>query len=143
MKSVVEVEIAAPRNAVAQLFADPGNNPRWMDDLEAYEPISGKQGEVGSKYRLVPKDGDPFVATVKMRNLPSQLQLELDAPSVAVSISGELVALSAERTKLISREVFRFKGLPARLLGLLAKRKIHKVHSRHIHAFKQFAEREA
>jgi len=143
MKSIVEVEIAAPRDAVAQLFADPTNNPRWMDDLEAYEPISGQQGEVGSKYRLVPKEGDSFVATVVMRNLPSQLRLELDAPTVAVTISDELVALSPDRTKLISREVFRFKGLTARLLGLLAKRKIHKVHSKHMHSFKRFAEREA
>jgi uncharacterized membrane protein len=55
MKSVVQVEINAPASEVATLFADPRNSPKWMLDLDRYEPVSGEQGMPGSTYRLVPK----------------------------------------------------------------------------------------
>jgi hypothetical protein len=34
MKSIVEIEINMPQQQVAELFADPGNNPKWMPDFE-------------------------------------------------------------------------------------------------------------
>jgi hypothetical protein len=58
MKSVIELDIEAQQDEVAQLFADPSNNPMWMDDLERIEPISGNLGEPSSIYRLIPKDGN-------------------------------------------------------------------------------------
>ena len=42
MKSVVEVEIDMPLQEVAELFADPRNNPQWMHDVKSYEPVSGE-----------------------------------------------------------------------------------------------------
>jgi len=51
MKSIVELDIVAPQERVAELFSDPRNLERWMDDA-AYEPMSGVPGEVGSTYRL-------------------------------------------------------------------------------------------
>jgi uncharacterized protein YndB with AHSA1/START domain len=58
MKSIVEVEIDVPPQEVAEMFADPRNNPKWMHDLKTYEPVSGGQGLPGSTYRLIPKSGD-------------------------------------------------------------------------------------
>ena len=57
MKSVVEVDINAPQQKVAELHADPRNNPKWMHDIARYESVSGEVGMPGSKYRLVPKKG--------------------------------------------------------------------------------------
>ena len=34
MKSIVEAEITMPQQEVAGLFADPGNNPTWMPELD-------------------------------------------------------------------------------------------------------------
>ena len=44
MKDVVEVEITVPQQELVGLFADPHNSPKWMLDLERYEPVSGKEG---------------------------------------------------------------------------------------------------
>jgi hypothetical protein len=58
MKSVVEFDIQAPHDKVAALFADPGNNLKWMHDLDRCEPMTGSPGMPGSTYRMVPKKGE-------------------------------------------------------------------------------------
>lgn len=58
MKSIVQIEINIPQKEAADLYADPRNNLKWMNDIAPYEPLSGEQGMPGSTYRLVPKHGD-------------------------------------------------------------------------------------
>jgi hypothetical protein len=141
VKSVVELEINVPQERVAALFADPGTSTKWMDDLKRYEPISGDPGMPGSTYRLVPKKGNMvFVATVISRQLPNEVRLNLVASNVAVAVRGRFVPLSPDRTRLISEEVFSFKGLFNRLFGFFAQRTIRNTHRRHMEAFKRFAE---
>jgi hypothetical protein len=143
MKSVIELEIVGPRPRVAELFASPENSPRWMDDLGRYEAISGTPGMPGSRYRLVPKKGSlAFVATVKARELPRRVQVELDSPKITVSVTGTFEELSPGRTRLVSEEVFTFKGLFSKAFGLLARPAIRRAHRRHMEGFKRFAERE-
>jgi len=50
LKDVVAIEIDAPREVVAERFADPENNPKWMQDTQ-YEPIRGEPGTPGSTFR--------------------------------------------------------------------------------------------
>ena len=141
MKSVVELDINLRQAKLAELFADPSNNPKWMDDIERIEPVSGGLGEPGSVYRLVPKRGKlVFVATVVARELPTELRLSLDAPSVSVSLTAKLRKLSDQTTKLISEETFSFKGAFNKVFGFLARRAIKGAHRRHMESFKRFAE---
>ena len=141
MKSIVEVEINKPQQEVAKLFADPANNPKWMHDLKCYEPVSGDQEHPGSTYRLIPKKGNMiFLATIIEKNT-DELKLDLEASNVHVSITGKLKALSPARTKLISEEVFTFKGFFNSIFGLFAGKAIKSVHRRHIEDFKKFAEK--
>src|SRR5947208_13938392 len=79
MKSIVEVEINAPRSDVVALLADPANMPQWMDDLARIEPISGEPGMPGSVLRMVGKPGTAQTdhgVTVKARNLSTLAPLE-------------------------------------------------------------------
>jgi hypothetical protein len=141
MESVVELEINVGQAKVAELFADPRNNPLWMDDIERVESITGELGQPGSKYRLVPKRGPfTFIATVALRDLPNQLGLTLDASSVSVAVQATLVRLSDSRTKLVSTETFRFKGLLGKALGLFSGHAIRAAHRHHMEGFKRFAE---
>jgi hypothetical protein len=140
MKSIVNLHIDAPRAKVAELMADPANNAKWMDDTE-YQPVSGTPGQPGSTFRLIPKDGTPaFVATVVAHDLPNELRLSLAAPIVDVDITDRFVALSPEKTLLVSEEVFRFKGAKGKIAGLFAGRAIRSAHRRHMESFKRFAE---
>jgi len=144
MRSIVELDIDAPLARVAALYANPELSTEWMDDIERYEPISGEPGAPGSRYRLVPRKGSMlFVATVIARDLPNEARIRLDAPQVTVFVTGRLAALSPDRTRLVSEEVFHFKGLLHGVLGFLARGAIKKAHRRHMEAFKHFVERSA
>ena len=143
MKSVVETEIHVPQAILADLYADPKQNTKWMDDIERIEPIIGMLGMPGSKYRLVPKKGDMvFVATVIDRNLPTELHLSLEASNVTISVKGLFTALSPASTRLTHEQVYSFKGLFYNLVGFMARRAIKKAQRRHMEAFKRFAETE-
>lgn len=112
VKSVFEAEVAVPQARLAGLYADPANNVKWMHDLERCELLSGEPGQPGSTFRMVPRKGKMiFVATVTVRNLPHEAALSLDSPSVRVSVTGRFAALSPERTRFTSEEVFTFNGL--------------------------------
>jgi len=144
MKSTVEVDIDLPRPRLAALFADPTLNAKWMEDLDRYEPLSGQPGAPGSTYRLVHRGGDMvFVATVIANDLPNESRLRLDASSLSVSITAKYLALSPQKSRLISEEVFRFKGVLGRIMGFFARPAIHRAHRRQMEAFKRYAERGA
>ncbi|HEU0296080.1 MAG TPA: SRPBCC family protein [Anaerolineales bacterium] len=141
MKSMVEVEINKSQGESAELYADPRNNLKWMHDIARYEPLSGKEGMPGSTYRLVPKEGDMiFLATVVERNLPDELKLHLEGSDADVDVKGTFRSLSPTRTKLISEEVFTFKGGGDETLSPSVKEDIQAAHRRHIEDFKSFAE---
>ena len=140
-KSVTVVDVDMPQTRLASLFADPSQFTRWMHDMERVEPLSGELGMRGSRFRLVPKQGDMvFVTTVLERNLPSEVDLNLDAEQVAIFTRALFQPLSASRTRLRHEQVFTFKGLFNKLLGALSRRAMHKAQRRHMEGFKRFAE---
>ena len=140
MKDTVTVDIDAPQAKVAALFADLANNPKWMEGLERYQPISGEAGAPGSIYRLVQQGGKlEFLATVVSRDLPDEARLTLDADGVAVSIQVQFLG-RANATRLVSTETFRFKGLFGPVIGLLSRRAIRRTHCAQLLAFKHFVE---
>ena len=138
MKSVVELNIDAPQEKVAELFEDPWTFPSWMDDLERIEPVSGS---AMSRFRLVPKKGNlVFIARVVDAEPPHHARLALDAPTVSVSVTGRFRKLSDHTTRLVSEEIFHFKGLLGHLFGWLGRGSIRRAHRRHMESFKRFAE---
>ena len=141
MKSVVKLDIDASQDELAELIFNPKASPRWMEDVQRIEPLGGKLGMQGSRYRLVPKDAGPgFVATVVSRQPPGKLRLVLDAPRVSVAVSTQLIKLSARRTRLVSEQTFRFNGAFSAVYGFLARRSFRRNHRRHIESLKQVAE---
>jgi hypothetical protein len=112
-----------------------------MDDVERIEELSGQVGTLGSRYRMVSKDGRmDFVATVVAKDLPDEVRLRLDGSNATVSITDRFSAASRDATRLVSEEVFAFKGLFGKIIGLLARSRIRNAHRRHMESFKRFAE---
>lgn len=60
--------------------------------------------------------------------MTSAVELEIDVP------------FSSSRTRLVSEELFTFKGALGAVLGFLARGAIKKAHRRHMEWFKRFAE---
>jgi hypothetical protein len=141
MTSRVELEIDARQEPVAEAFAEPRNNPAWMDDIERIERLSGEWGQVGSTYRMVPKQGTRvFVASVVTRVLPVNVTLFLDSSDVSVAITDTFQRITDRKTKLISEETFTFKNMLGKVGGLIGRSAIKRAHRRHMEAFKRFAE---
>lgn len=144
MKSVVTVDIAMAQAELAELVADPRFYPKWMEELRRVEPINGKAGAAGSRFRMLAKDsGRTFVATVVQRQLPTRLKLQLESPNVSITVVEQLIKLSATRTRLLSEETFAFRGALGSALGFLARLSLRRMHRRHIEALKRFAESRA
>ena len=145
MKSRVELDIRAPQAEVAELFADPRHNPEWMDDIDRIEPVSGELGQPGSVYRMVPKKQSDmaFVATVVRRVLPTQVSLSLSADQVSVAITDTFKPVSDGTTRLISEEVFSFRGRLGKIIGFVSQPMIRRAHRQHMESFKRYAERAA
>jgi len=141
MRDVVDVEIHAPQETVAELFSDPTQSTGWMEDLERYEPITGAPGFPGSTYRLVSRSGKmDFVGTVVSRELPNHVNLVLESPAVQVSIDAAFERAPSGATRLVSTEDFRFKSLLGKFTSVFAKPAIHAAHQKQMDAFKRFAE---
>jgi hypothetical protein len=140
VKSTVIIDVDAPPKDVANLFADPSINVQWMHEFDRYEPVSGKQGMPGSVYRLIPKSGDMLFTATVVKRFPDQIHLNLEADNVTVEIHGTIKTLENGRTRLISKENFKFKGVWNKVYGTLSHPAIHNGHRRQIKAFKAFAE---
>src|ERR1041385_7957948 len=110
--SSVEVEIRRPLGEVADLFADPANNVKWMHDIARCRPLSGEPGMPGSTYELIPKKREErtFVVTVLTRRLPEELGLVLTSDDVDVAVVARMTATDAGGTKLVHNEMFTLKA---------------------------------
>jgi hypothetical protein len=141
MKSTYETVINVNREKLAEFYADPAHNILWMDDLLQCDLISGARGMIGSKYRVIPKDGKmSFIATILSKNLPYECRLLMECKSVNVMVTGRFIEIDEEKTKFLSEEIFIFNGLFSKLASLFAARAVRKAHHKHMESFKSYAE---
>ena len=142
MRSIAVVDIDAPRESVAERYADPRNNEKWMTDLERFEALAGDPGMPGSRYRLISDQPHlNFVVTVVERRLPESVKLRLEAPSLSIDVHVTFVGVAGEQTRMKSEEVFHFKGIFGRGMSLFARKSIQGAHQQQMNAFKAYAER--
>lgn len=140
MRSIFETEINVPQAKLAEFYANPENNVKWMVDLERCEFVSGELGAPSSKYKLIPKKGSMvFVVTVLSKDLPNESKLILESKTVDVLVTANFTAISPETTKFTSEEIFTFKGIFNKAFGFLAKGAVKKAHHRHMNDFRQIA----
>ena len=143
MKYTFETEINAPREKVAELAGSPDNRKEWMEGLESDEPLSGTPGVPGAKSRLVFKTGNvtiTMIGTVTSRNLPDELSETFEASNVLTIVKNRFVALSPQKTKYVSEQEFRFKGIFNKVVGFLLQGEFKKQTREHMEGFKRFAE---
>ncbi len=153
MKYAVSIEIALPRERVAQLLADPAHLPQWLRGLVLHEPVTGVHGQVGTTSRVVLQMGQQqFECTETVtRREPADLH---DIPSDTVvhferEITGKgmwsaarehLTEAGPETTLWVSENEYRFTGVMMRLVGLVMPGTFRKQSLQHMQDFKAFAE---
>ncbi|MEV4416825.1 SRPBCC family protein [Catellatospora sp. NPDC049609] len=153
MKYTVSIEIALPRERVAQLLADPAQLPKWLRGLVVHEPLHGEHGQVGTKSRVVLQMGQQKIEGTEIvtRREPADLhaipresvvhfERELVTEGMWSAARERLTDVGPEMTLWESENEYRFSGLMMRLVGLLMPGAFRKQSLKHMQDFKAFAE---
>ncbi len=153
MKYTVSIEIALPREKVAQLLADPTQLPKWLRGLVLHEPLSGTHGQVGTKSRVVMQMGQQTFEGIEtvtrrepvdLRAIPSGSDVHFDREIVGKgmwsAVRERLTEAGPETTLWASESEYRFSGLLMRLVGLLMPGAFRKQSRQYMQDFKAFAE---
>lgn len=153
MKYTVSIEIAKPRDEVAQLLADPTHIPKWLRGVVLHEPLNGIHGQVGTKSRVVMQTGQQkFEATETItRREPADLnsipkgsvvhfEREIVGEGMWSAAREQLTEASPNTTLWVSENEYRFSSLMMRLVGLLMPGTFRKQSLQIMQDFKAFAE---
>jgi hypothetical protein len=153
VKYTVSIEIALPRERVAQLLADPAHLPMWLRGLVLHEPVSGTQGQVGTESRVVMTTGRSTMEATETitRREPADLhgiprdsvvhfEREIVAEGMWSAARERLTEAGPETTLWESENEHRFSSVPMRLVGLVMPGAFRKQTRRHMQDFKAFAE---
>ncbi|MEV4101180.1 SRPBCC family protein [Nonomuraea sp. NPDC049649] len=153
MKYTVSIEIALPREKVAQLLADPAHMPKWLRGLVLHEPISGEHGQVGTKSRVVMQMGNQKMEATEtitrrepadLREIPKETVVHFEREIVGKGMWNaareRLIEAGPETTLWESENEYRFDRLLMRLVALMMPGAFRKQSLRHMQDFKAFAE---
>ncbi|WP_127501944.1 SRPBCC family protein [Actinoplanes solisilvae] len=153
MKYTVEMEIALPRERVAQLLADPAVLPQWLRGLVLHEPISGIHGQVGTVSRVVLQMGKQKMEATEtitrrepgdLHEIPSEAVVQFEREIVGAGMWSaareRLTEAGPQKTLWQSENEYRFSGVLMRLVGLLMPGAFRKQSRQHMQDFKAFAE---
>ena len=153
MKYTVSMEIALPRERVAQLLADPEHLPKWLRGLVLHEPLNGGHGQVGTKSRVVMQMGQQKIECTETitRREPANLhgiprdtivhfERELVAKGMWSATRDRLTEAGPETTLWVQENEYRFSSLPMRLVAPVMPGAFRKQSQQHMQDFKAFAE---
>ena len=153
MRYTVSIEIALPREKVAQLLADPAQLPKWLRGLVLHEPISGTHGHLGTRSRVVLQTGQQTMEATETVTRREPVDLQAIPSGSVVHFEREIVGkgmwsvqrdrlteAGPETTRWESESEYRFSGLLMRLVGLLMPGAFRKQSLQHMQDFKAFAE---
>jgi hypothetical protein len=153
MKYIVSIEIAMPREQVAQLLADPAHMPKWLRGLVLHEPLSGVHGQVGTKSRVVFQMGQQKIEGTEtitrrepadLRGIPKgsvvHFEREIVVEGMWSVVRDRLTEAGPDTTLWVSENEYRFSGWLMRLVGFLMPGTFRKQSLQHMQDFKAFAE---
>ena len=153
MKYTVSIEIALPREKVAQLLADPQQLSKWLRGLVLHEPLTGVHGQVGTRSRVVMQMGQQTMECtetitrrepVDLRGIPRaslvHFEREIVSKGMWSAVRDRLTETGPATTLWVSENEYRFSGLLMRLVGLLMPGAFRKQSLQHMQDFKAFAE---
>jgi hypothetical protein len=135
--------INLPREKVVRLFDNPDNLSKWMDGLQVFDHISGKQGQPGAKSRLVFDHRGrrlEMIETILSRNLPEEFSGTYETKGVFNKVVNYFYEAGPERTRWVAQNDFQFSGL-MNLMALFMRSAFPKQTQKHMENFKLFAEK--
>lgn len=153
MKYANSIQIALPREQVAQLLADPAHIPKWLRGIVRHKPVNGEHGQLGTESRVVMRSGKREMECTEtitrrdpadLRDIPTETVVHFDREIVGAGmwsvVRDRLTEADPETTLWESESEFRFSSLLMRLMGLLMPGAFRKQSQQSMQDFKAFAE---
>jgi hypothetical protein len=142
MKYSNEIVVDLPRDEFIKKMDAPENMKHWQRGLIAYEQLSQKPGQEGSRMSLSYQMGKRemvMVETIIKRNLPEEMHTTYDAKGVH-NIQKNYFREEDGKTRWISESEFQFSGFGMKLMGFLMPSAFKKQSLKYMEDFKNFAE---
>ena len=145
MKYELEVEISQPRPKVIVLFDSTENLKEWQSNLESFEHISGKPGEVGAVSHLVFLMGKRKMEmdeTITCKNLPDACAMTYEAPGMWNLVENFFIVKNENTTIYKSVQTFKGTTFMMKAMLFLMPGMFKKESLKYMNNFKYFAEKQ-
>ncbi len=142
MEFTCTVDINAPIEKVVELFENPDNLHEWQDGYRSFEHMSGTEGAIGAKSKLI-YDRLELIETIIRNELPHEFKATYEHKHMVNTMSCRFSELDTEKTRL-EQEIHytKFNGFMIKLMAKLFPRMFKKQVQKWLNQFKAFVERE-
>ena len=143
MKYRVEIDIDKPIDEVMDAFANRTNDKLWMQGFVEKIPITGDEGELGAKCKLVFQIGKrrmEMIEEITAKRLPDKYITTYTTPSVFNKVENSFKKIDDNTTLYRTVQEFQFKTLMMRAMSFFMPGAFKKQTQRHQQAFKSFVE---
>jgi hypothetical protein len=140
MQYRLETEIHKPLHDVVRLFTDRSQYPKWQPGLVSMDPVPNTPNPT---YQLLMQFGRrkmKMKEVILENNLPASYTVHYTTKGVENHVHITFETISPTRTRYISHEEFRFKGL-MNLVARFMQDGFKKQSEIIMHNFKRYAER--
>ena len=139
-----EITINLPIEEVIKKFDSAENMKHWQAGFISLEPITEKQGEIGSKAKLkykMDKREMELIETITHKNLPKEFHVTYETKGIFNAQENYFEEVDTNTTKWISKTEFKFSGFMMKLMGLLMPNAFKKQSYKYMIDFKNFVEK--
>tara|TARA_Y100000815_G_C13346850_1_gene502410 strand:+ start:1683 stop:2285 length:603 start_codon:yes stop_codon:yes gene_type:complete len=144
MKYETSITIDLPLEETIAKMDSLENLKHWQKGLKSYKVLSGTPGEEGAKMQLRYENGKrkiTLVETILKRDLPHEFHATYEMKGVHNLQENFFSKMGDNKTKWVSRSIFKFEGWGMKLLGLLMPSAFKKQSLKYMNDFKAFAEK--
>lgn len=124
MKIISRVAIDTPVKKVWDFFDNPDNMHLWLTGFKRFEPLSGKQGEVGATAKHVYEDRGrtiEMIEEITRKDMYRRFHGTLKHSSMTSLIETEFIDVNGTRTEMIATVDVTFHSFLFKLMSPLMK----------------------
>lgn len=143
MDYTIELDIAAPRERVVELFVDDRNLPCWQPGFVSIEKISGETDEVGSKWKLLYLNRGKeveMIETILAHDSPREFSAVFEADGMRMTVRNLFEEVGQDQTKWTSENEAEVSGFFMRLIVFLMPGCFRKQSLLYMENFRNFVE---
>jgi hypothetical protein len=143
MKYHVEIIINKPISEVAEKFANRKNDKLWMQGFVEKIPITGEEGELGSKSKVIFQMGKrrmEMIEEITEKNLPESYVATYSTPSVFNTVKNSFKKIDDNTTLNKTEQEFQFKTFLMKFMAALMPGMFKKQSKKYQQDFKAFVE---